>query len=569
MPKPTITPEKTRLEVAARVASHGSRKAASQLGVAPETLSRVLRGKPVMPDTIERLAKGKGGGIKRIRDAGDFKAAAANAQRREQPIVAWDLERIRLARDAQMRGDFKLAVRLAEAMRTDDALFTAYRNRIAPQTAVELLMVPYEGVRGSALARRARESIFVPQTTIIDISGTLANHGIAIGYNHQIPNEEGTAVDFIHTEWPLEWVRWNPSREVLETVARDTAERIPIVHGDGRFTVYRKSRELPWTKDACLLPAAFIWAAHANGIRDWAAGSKAHGEAKVIGTLPEGIAVQLLDENGNVRLTDQALGFLSMLQDIMAGDNVGVMPFGTSAQMLTNTATMYQVFSELILDRTKAAQRVYLGSDAALGAAGGAPGVDISALFDIASTILQSDFHAIEEGLNTGVYQPWAAINDGDSRYAPSAKYQVPDPDADEKSEQESNKLGRLFDALDKYRANKMIIDQSVVNSLCALLGVSEQNVPQLAPAQSSLLVSLQPADYAKFISVGTALDSLGLPRYGDARDSMTISQLDAQNQNAAKGAADIATKAAPSAPAPAPLSPQPGAPALPPAPAQ
>lgn len=536
-----------RRELSSRVTMHGSRRTAAQLGVAPETLSRVLAGRSVQLDTLARLKKG---GVERTRKAEDFaKAAAASAPRQDQPIVAWDLERIRMARDAQLRGDFKLAVALAKAIRTDDTLFTAYLNRIAPQNSILLELEAYAGVRGAATMRRAQSCVFVPKTVLAGISGTLANHGVAIGYNHHEPNADGTAVNFRHVEWPLEWVKWNHSTELLETSTRN-GPRIPIVHGDSKWTIYRKFHEQPWTQDACLLPAAFVWAAHANGIRDWAAGSRSHGEAKILGTLPEGLAVELLDEEGNVKLTDQAFGFLRMLQDIMSGDStVGVVPFGSDAKVLANASTMYQVFSELILSREKAAQRIYTGTDAALGAAGGAPGVDISALFNIASTKLQGDLTALEQGLDTGVYQPWTAINDGDSRYSPSAAYRVPDPDADEKSQEAASRYDRLFAALEKYATQKMVVDQCVVNRLCAQIGIKGEDIPQLAPAASVAVPLTLGVDSLNSIVTGReGRAAQGLPPFGDERDAMTIAEIEAEATNNAKAAADIATKQAPAA---------------------
>lgn len=550
MPKSVIAPEKTRRTVAAHVARAGTRRAAVELGVSPETLSRVIARAPVLPATIARLARNP---VDRTRKAEDFKgtsAQAVEAPRKDQPIVSWDLERIRLARDAQMRGDFRLAVRLAEAIRTDDTLFTAYHNRLGPQSSVALQLDAYPGVRGEAVRRKAKDSVFVAKTELVSINGTLANHGIAIGYNHHETNEEGTRVDFRHVEWPLEWVKWNHSRECLETATRDGGFRVPIVHGDGRWTIYRKFKILPWTQEAALLPAAFIWAAHANGIKDWAAGSRSHGEAKILGTLPQGFALEDLNEDGMPKLTDQAFGFLAMLRQIMTGDSpVGVMPFGSDAKVLTNTATMYQVFSELILSREKAAQRVYQGTDAALGAAGGAPGVDISMLFGVASTKVQGDFNAIEQGLNTGVYQPHTAINEGDSRYAPTAAYQLPDPDADKKSEENAAKLDRLFAALDKYRAQKMTIDQTTVDRLAKLLGVATVDVPQLASAETvSVPLQLGVDSLNAIVRGREGRAAQGLPPFGDARDDMTISEIEAKAENDAKAAAAIAEKQTPEA---------------------
>jgi hypothetical protein len=165
-----------------------------------------------------------------------------------------------------------------------------------------------------------------------------------------------------------------------------------------------------------------IWGAHAYALADWAGASKSHGLAKIVGEMAQGVSLQKALADGSIVLSDEAAAFLQMIQDVVSGDSqAAVRPAGSKLDVLANSSTMWQVFSELILDRKKAASFVYLGTDATLGAAGGAPGVDIAVLFAVASTKLQGDFDAIEQALNTGLYQVWTAINCGDSRYSPAS----------------------------------------------------------------------------------------------------------------------------------------------------
>lgn len=406
----------------------------------------------------------------KVRTAAEFQGSSFVAPRREQPVDSWSLEQIRKGRDAQMRGDFKQAVRLAEMMRTDDALFVARRNRIAPMLSVGVSMIPVGNARGEATAARAERSIFTPRSVLAGICGSLADHGIAIGYNVQVPSDDGSRVDFYHTHWPLEHVKWNASLERLETAVRGGA-RVPIEHGNGFWVVYRKFHDLPWTQDACLLAAAMIWAAHAGGLKAWLASADAHGLAKVMGELPEGVAL-IDDASGTI--TPEARAYLNMLQDLVSGAiGAGLAPAGSKTDFVSNASTAWQVFTEIVENREKAAARVYLGTDAILGANGGAPGVDISALFAVATTVIQSDFEALEQGLATGVYQPWTAINDGDSRYAPSAKFQLPDPDEKAKSEENAAKRSRLNQTLKEMKEQGFVIDQGVVNTLAKEYGVS------------------------------------------------------------------------------------------------
>lgn len=432
--------------------------------------------------------------VDRVRTAEDFAGSAAVRERapiRRQPDTLWSLEKIRAARDAQMRGDFAQPVRLAEAMRTDDALYTAYHNRIAPQSAVATKLVACAGMRGEGVARKAQASCFVPRGVLVGIAGTLANHGIAIGYIIREPSDDGTRVDLRLTEWPLEFVRWNPSTEQLETTVKNGGMRVPIVHGDGYFVVFRKTDVLPWTQEAALLPASMIWGAHAYALADWAGASKSHGLAKIVGELPAGMSLQQKLDDGSIVLSAEAAAFLQMIQDVVSGEaQAAIAPAGSKLDVLANTSTMYQVFSELITDRKKAAAFVYLGTDASLGAAGGAPGVDIATLFLINSTKLQGDFDAIEQGLNTGFYPVWTAINCGDSRYSPRLEYLIPDPDAAQKSKQSGDAYDRLWTAIKAAKDAGMVVDQAYVNTLAKAFGV--EDIPQLigpppAPAAAAL----------------------------------------------------------------------------------
>jgi hypothetical protein len=368
------------------------------------------------------------------------------------------------------------------------------------------------------------------------------DHAVAIGYNDRETNNDGTQVNFRLREWPICFTRWNNALGQLEARTIDGAW-IPIRHGDGTWTVFKKFDVLPWTQDACLLPAALIWAAHAEGLGDWAGATRAHGLAKIVGMLQEGTPLT----QGSGDLTPEAQAFLSLIVALANGDSpAGIAPPGSKVDFLANGSTAWQVFAELISNRERAAARVYQGTDATLGAQGGAPGVDIAALFGVASTKLQGDLECIEQGLRTGVYEPWTAINDGDSRYAPFLQYQIPDPDADAKREQVSANLYRLINAVKGMRDQKLVVDQPVVDALAQAFGVSP--VPQLADVtmQQSTIV-LAPTDVAKVVRVSEARASQGLAPFGDARDNMTLTELDAYLQ--AKAAAALTPPAAPTAP--------------------
>lgn len=515
----TMTPEKQAALHAARARNESIRSAARSAGVSYGAARRELA-----PEKRERIKD-------RLRTKDEFKgnaAVAVRAPRRDRAVFSWSLPMIRAARDAQMLGQFKAPVLLARAMRTDAALFVAYHNRISPQIAVEAKLVGAGGARGERARARAEVSCIIPRSTLAGINGTLANHGVAIGYIEQEVNESGTRIDFRLTEWPLEFVRWDTTRECFMTKVRDGFEQ-PIVHGDGRWIVFRKFDVDPWTQEACVIPGAIAWFAHMNGIRDWASASTSHGQAKVVGELPAGVALQGKDG----ALNPEAQKMLDMLQDIVSGESgAAVRPSGSKTDFLSNGSTAWQVFKELVDNIEKAASRIYLGTDAVLGAQGGAPGVDISLLFGVSTTKIQGDFAAIEEGLNTGFLQPWAALNYGDSAYAPSFAYQLPDPDAEEKVEQYDKRLAAFFARLKDYRDAGMSITQDVVNALACEYKVTP---PTLAPAAAqSVKLDIAPTDVAKCFTIDEIRASQGGIPLGTPRGKMTIPQADEADKAAA-----------------------------------
>lgn len=426
-------------------------------------------------------------------------------------LYAWDLEKIRAARNAQMAGNFELPVRMAEAMRTDDALFTAYENRLAPQRCIGVKLVAAAKTANAERIRNEAEGLFgaqgigVTTETLADINGTFANHGLAIGVNTWTPRPDGSRIDVEMKAWPLEWVRWNPTERCLMTRTHNGPE-VPIVHGNGRWAVFAKHELEPWKQSACVLPGSFVWARHAYGLGDWSSSSKTHGQAKVVGEMPDGVPLQG-DDGG---LSSEAQAFLTLLEMLYASDfPVGIRPSGSKTDFVANGSTAWQVFSELVMNAEKGAARIYLGTDGMLGSVGGAPGVDIAALFGVATTKVQGDLGCIERGLFTGVIQPWCAINHGDSTLAPTRDYEMPDADADAESDSYAKRMESFNRDVDKLRANGFTVDQATVNELAKQYRVTAPLLPE--ESKKAPTITLAPTDIARVVKVNEARASAGL----------------------------------------------------------
>ena len=421
--------------------------------------------------TAAAVDYGAGTGAKPSAHAPVTRKPVAPPVRHQGGGYTWNLERIRSARDAQTRGQFELPVRMAEAMRTDDALFTAYQARVATQGAIKLLWRAVDTRAGRRAAKRTELAIHTPQHARESILGTLANHGIAIGYVQRAAEDDpeyGPTVCLTLTEWPLEHVRYNASACTLETRTREHGT-VTIAHGDGCWIVFRKFGIAPWTQDACVLPGALLWAAHGGCISDWASASFSHGQPKVIGTLPPGVRLG----NGS-ELTPEASQLLDVLTALVSGEaGAGVLPALADAKLLYNGSTAWQVFEKLGLNREKAAQRIYLGTDAALGSQGGAPGVDVAALFNVASTRIQGDLEALERGFREGMLWPWGVLHGVPRADLPALTYAMPDADGERRAVQESDAIDRLAKAISSLKSAGLEVSQDIVNDLADVLGVS------------------------------------------------------------------------------------------------
>ena len=418
---------------------------------------------------------------------------------------SWSLEAIMSARDQQMMGQFSYPVRLASAMRTDDALAVAYRARVAPARALGVKLKPAPGNRGERVAAEAEplfgsDGVSCTRETVADIVGTFANHGVSVGFNSWTARDDGSRLDLVHQCWPLEFCSWDPIGRTLYTLvdanyagppssSRRGSNYVDITHGDGVWTVYQSIGDVaaggqPWTKDAAILSGALVWGRHAFGERDWAMGSGSQANAKIVGELPEGVPLQSTDPTtGAVSTSAEAAYFLALMRDIVSPDcTYGIKPNGAGLEWMTNMSRSFEVWERLCLSAEKAASRIYLGTDAILGSQGGAPGIDIAALFAIASTILQADLSAFEKGFREGALAPWAAVNFGSSELAPRRLYIVPDPDAQTVKEQQQKNEAAFTAASVARRSAGLEVTQETVDELAERYCVPTARLAEVLP---------------------------------------------------------------------------------------
>lgn len=319
-------------------------------------------------------------------------------------------------------------------MKSDAAIYTALLNRLAPLRGLPIELQPASNsARAVSIAKEGEalyggQGIAIHPDTTSDLGESLAMHGVAFYQNVLTPRADGSRVDFEIKAWPTEFVRWRREFNSFWTSTR-SGELVEINPGDGRWGIIRQHEIAPWGWGA-LIALAEIWMDRAYGRRDRAKASVSHGNAKIVGSLPEGVALQ----NGDGSLTPQASAFFQMLQTMHTGLPVGVKPFGSTLDMLVNNSTAWQIFESIISSSSRDANCVLLGQDGTVKNEGGNY-VKSNVLYGVRNDIVEGDVSAFELGYRRCTIEPWAAINFGDSSLAPSRRWLMPDGDEDARRE--------------------------------------------------------------------------------------------------------------------------------------
>lgn len=421
----------------------------------------------------------------KVRTESEFKKAlalpAAVQPAMASPVFSWELEAIYQARQDQQRGHFWRPKQLADAMGSDDAVLVARTNRLAPIECLDCRITPRNSsAKARSIANEAEalfgvDGIGVTQPTLTNIHACFVEHGLAVGVVDKVAREDGSRVDLYLRYWPIEFVRWDSvARQLVTRIDSSDTYETPITHGDGTWAVFSRAESEPWMFGV-LRASSLVWARHAFGNRDWLAGSKSHGNAKVVGELAAGVPLQSNDGS----LSPEAAAFIELLAGIAGESTAGIRPAGSKTEYLTNTSNAWQVWSELINGAEKSAARIYLGTDGVLGSQGGAPGIDIESLFGVSTTIVQSDIRVIERGLREGIIEPWCAINFGDTTLCPSRDYVIPDGDSDAEAEAYATRRQAYFADVTQMRALGFEVTQEVLGDLAKRYNVE---TPKLLP---------------------------------------------------------------------------------------
>jgi hypothetical protein len=395
---------------------------------------------------------------------------------RQRPtgIGSWTLESILAARDAQALGRFGATAQLGRQILTDAAIFKAALNRLAPHMGLprDVCGPPGVEMKGTAesilLEAQAtfpvRTSSALPSSVLSDVFYDLAIHELAVCQIQWEVRSDGSRWDPFVTYFDISAVDWDEHKKKLFAETEDG--RVEIVHGDGRWIVFQRSADRPWSK-AALLPLSLLWADRQFGVRDRSQNAESHGDDKWLGTLPEGVAID----------SDEGQAMLEQLVLLYEKRRAMIAPFGAVVKRDEAMGQNWQIFKELIEADGRDAAGILVGQDGTTQNAGGNY-IKSWMLYGVRNDIVESDIGTVGSCISTGLLRPWSLINFGKWDRL-SFEWTMPDADEDARRESIATRYDRMNKILKESRENGVVVDQAYVNRIASELGLKP---PTLAP---------------------------------------------------------------------------------------
>ena len=401
---------------------------------------------------------------------------------------AWDLDSVATAKNEHLLGtSFVRSAALAIHMRKDAAIFKALDQRVTPFRGIPMeFLAPKGGEwvdRGRGTPERVRAetaAAFDLETggnltkgLIAEIIEWKALAGFAVTYNRRVPRADGRIVALRPELWPISCVSFDPVQGLL---AWTTDGPEPIVHGDGRWTIYADHDACPWVWGA-LVPLALCWIDRAFGIRDRRNQSQANGSGRPVAMLPKGVKTNSPEGRA-------AIAVMKMLTRPNSG---GVFPEGMEVKWLESVSQAWQIYREIIGGQDRDIPGILLGQDGTTKSQGGNYIKD-GLLNGVKVDRIEADLLCVSTGLYVGVFRPFAWLNWGDPELASRSKWAIPDPDQDARAVAYGERSAAYNADIAGRRANGEVVSQELLDALARRYGIEPGRLPAKESANDTTL---------------------------------------------------------------------------------
>lgn len=379
------------------------------------------------------------------------------AVNRPSPFLGgWTLDMVAAAREAHIAGRFRQSIPLCTKMKTDAAIYSALLNRLAPHRALpraikcetEVTGTPANILLEANLTFTTDASSALPPGVLCDDIEHLAMLGLSINQTHWIARPDGSREDAFVNGFPLEAVEWSENDKML--IANAVEGRIPIVHGDGRWSVSSQHADRPWQWGA-LVPLTNVLSSRPFAVQARGQNANSHGDDKWIGKLPQGVATD--SPEGQAMLAQMEL--LYQIRRVM------LIPFGSELKREEAMSQNWQIFKEILDSDNKDAQRILVGQDGTMTNTGG-DYIKSWGMFGVRSDIVEADLSTEGTCISTGLLRPWSIINWG--RWDRLQYHWVlPDADQDARAESIAKRRAAFWADIKSARDTGFVVDKELV----------------------------------------------------------------------------------------------------------
>jgi hypothetical protein len=388
----------------------------------------------------------------------------------------WTVDRIREHRDAHQAGRIFAGKRLCRFFRRDSNYVGALGQRVAPWLATNHVLVggderlrlevePQIGLRGPMLT----------PPVLREMAEDLASCGLAVLQNVWRPRPDGSRWDVVCVPWDLEFVDTDSFGRLY---AITTEGRIPIHHGDGKWIVARTVENHPYEHGA-VVPLALHIADRGHTIVDGANAKFAIGNPKMHATLPEKIGVQ--DPVGK--------SLEAAVAELWQGVRHIMTTAGTKLEKLEFSGGGYQLFPQSLKISKTDIFFALTGQDGSATNEGGSY-AKAQFLQGVLRDWVTADTQSGGTAFTTGLLQPYAAVNRGDSSLAPILGWPLPDPENAERLKALAVRILDYCTVVERYQQTGHVVTPQFARDLARVFEVPapelEQTLQAMAKTQSA-----------------------------------------------------------------------------------
>lgn len=386
-------------------------------------------------------------------------------------VYAWDQASVADARAAHLVGDFGRSRALIRDVRKDAAIFAALRQLVAPLRGLpSRFYAPRSGAwadKGRGEPERVRAEAaqtFDPRSSgslstalLAEVVEELTLAGFCITRNVATVRDDGSRIDLRPEIWPLDSVVWSPFTGLHAVTTKGTT---PIVHGDGRWTIFSEHETCPWAWGA-VVPLSICWVDRAFGLRDRRKQSEVSVSGKPIVVLPK---------NTKVR-SPEGQDAIKAAKTLHKPFAAATFPGDTEVKWVGSDVNAWQIYREIIKGNDSDIPKILLGQDGSMKGEGGNY-VASGMMLGVRNDIVEGYIAAVVRGLHQGLFRPWSWLNFGDVELAPRMEWLMPDVDQDARAKSLEQRV-RAFNAdIQAFRANGYEVDQAFSDAHAERYGV-------------------------------------------------------------------------------------------------